>query len=196
MCDYCVHSPNDAPQTAHVIAEREALVDVLNRWVVGLHYSFQDHENLYLVMEFMSGGDLMGMLIAKDIFTEEATKVYAAEMILAIEAVHAAGFIHRDLKPDNFLIDGHGHVKLTDMGLAKKIDGGLDDAADAAAASEVAGGGAGSGGDAPGSEAPPGVPIDAGAAARAGTLHRPRALAKSTVGTPDYIAPDVLRRKG
>lgn len=179
-------------QTAHVLAEREALVDVLDKWVVGLHFSFQDHENLYLVMDFMSGGDLMGMLIAKDIFTEEATKVYAAEMIQAIEAVHAAGFVHRDLKPDNFLIDGRGHIKLTDMGLAKKIDGGFDDAADEAAA----GGGGGGVSDGAGSEAPPGVPIDAGAAAKAGTLHRPRALAKSTVGTPDYIAPDVLRRKG
>jgi len=175
-----------------VIAEREALSDVLNRWVVGLHYSFQDHENLYLVMEFMSGGDLMGMLIAKDIFTEDATRIYAAEMVLAIEAVHAAGFIHRDLKPDNFLIDGHGHVKLTDMGLAKKIDGGLNEAADAAAEPASAAAAASD----PGAEAPPGVPVDAGAAARAGTLHRPRALAKSTVGTPDYIAPDVLRRKG
>ena len=99
--------------------------DPLGRWIVQLNTSFQDKHNLYLVMEYLPGGDLMGMLIEKDTFSEEATRFYAAEAILAIEAVHALGYIHRDIKPDNFLLDGRGHLKLTDLGLCKKVDSGV-----------------------------------------------------------------------
>ncbi|KAH9260238.1 hypothetical protein BASA81_001407 [Batrachochytrium salamandrivorans] len=129
-------------QVAHVRAERNILAlhsdnvimdtggersgsfggDPLGQWIVQLNCSFQDRHNLYLVMEFMPGGDLMGMLIEKDTFSEAATRFYAGEAILAIEAVHSLGYIHRDIKPDNFLLDARGHIKLTDLGLCKKVD--------------------------------------------------------------------------
>jgi serine/threonine protein kinase len=73
-------------------------------------------------MEFLIGGDLMGLLIAKDILTEEEAKFYICEMILAIESIHKLNCIHRDIKPDNILIDKNGHIKLSDFGLAKIAD--------------------------------------------------------------------------
>lgn len=92
------------------------------QWVVTLHYSFQDDLRLYMIMEFCSGGDMMNLLIKKDVFSEEATKFFICEMILAINSLHKIGYIHRDLKPDNFLLSSKGHVKLADMGLCKKLD--------------------------------------------------------------------------
>ncbi|CAE7351398.1 CBK1 [Symbiodinium sp. KB8] len=86
-------------QIGHIKAERDAMVDVLDRFVVNLHYSFQDDDHLYLVMDYLPGGDLMGLLIKEDVFPEEATKFYAAQAIQAIGAIHALGYIHRDLKP-------------------------------------------------------------------------------------------------
>lgn len=90
-----------------------------NPWVVGLQCSFQDQDYLYLVMDYVPGGDLMNLLIKKDIFSHEQAKFYAAEMILAIESIHELKYIHRDIKPDNILIDETGHIKLSDFGLCK-----------------------------------------------------------------------------
>lgn len=70
-------------------------------------------------MEYLPGGDLMQLLIEKNIFDEETAKFYMAEMILSVESVHKQNFIHRDLKPDNILIDKNGHLKLADFGLCK-----------------------------------------------------------------------------
>ena len=106
-------------QVAHVKAEREVLVKAKNPWIVDLKYSFQDEKYLYLVMDFLPGGDLMTLLMRKDVLSEEESRFYIAETILAIETVHKVNYIHRDLKPDNILLDKHGHVKLTDFGLCK-----------------------------------------------------------------------------
>ena len=73
-------------------------------------------------MEYCPGGDLMTLLIRKDILSEEESRFYIAETIIAIESVHELNYIHRDLKPDNVLLDARGHVKLSDFGLCKNAD--------------------------------------------------------------------------
>ncbi|TDH72386.1 hypothetical protein CCR75_004459 [Bremia lactucae] len=181
-------------QVGHVKAERDILAsaDQDNNWLVTLHYSFQDDHRLYMVMEYLPGGDLMGLLIKEDTLNEATTRFYAAEMVLAIQAVHDLGYIHRDMKPDNVLLDAHGHLKLTDLGLCKKMDSRVDllpisqhalnpeQAAAAATAAVTKGGGGGNSVD--GSRSKP--------------FSRNRQVAFSTVGTPDYIAPEVLAQKG
>ncbi|KAF8269013.1 kinase-like domain-containing protein [Lactarius quietus] len=86
-------------QLAHVRAVRGILSESTSYWVVQLYYSFQDSRYLYLIMEFLPGGDLMTMLMKYDVFSEDVTWFYMAECTLAIEAVHNLGFIHRDIKP-------------------------------------------------------------------------------------------------
>ena len=113
-------------QVLHVRAERDVLSEAKNQWIVELKFSFQDQKFLYLGMEYLPGGDLMTLLMARDILPEEDAKFYAAEMVLAIESVHEMGCIHRDLKPDNVLIGKDGHIKLSDFGLSKKLDVLLD----------------------------------------------------------------------
>ncbi|KAJ5089807.1 hypothetical protein N7532_008491 [Penicillium argentinense] len=106
-------------QEGHIRAERDFLVaSEKSRWVVPLIASFQDNTNLYLVMDYMVGGDFLGLLIRKDILREEWTRFYVAEMILCIEEAHRLCWIHRDIKPDNFLISASGHLKISDFGLA------------------------------------------------------------------------------
>ena len=109
-------------QILHVRAERDVLSEAKNEWIVELKFSFQDQKYLYLGMEYLPGGDLMTLLMARDILPEQDAKFYAAEMVLAIESVHEMGCIHRDLKPDNVLIDKDGHIKLSDFGLSKKLE--------------------------------------------------------------------------
>lgn len=104
-------------QVAHVKAERDILAEADNEWVVKLYYSFQDEENLYFVMDYIPGGDLMNLLCKFGIFQEDLARFYIAELVVAIESVHRMGFVHRDIKPDNVLIDKDGHIKLTDFGL-------------------------------------------------------------------------------
>lgn len=104
-------------QVAHVRAERDVLVEADHQWVVKMYYSFQDPINLYLIMEFLPGGDMMTLLMKKDTLSEECTQFYIAETALAIDSIHKLGFIHRDIKPDNLLLDARGHLKLSDFGL-------------------------------------------------------------------------------
>ncbi|KAH0827531.1 hypothetical protein J3R83DRAFT_4250 [Lanmaoa asiatica] len=115
-------------QEGHVRAERDILKSAslvsspgAAEWIVKLYYSFQDRENLYLVLEYMGGGDLLNLLIERDVFEEDFTRFYVAEMVLAIESCHKLGFIHRDIKPDNFLFDPEGHIRLSDFGLATDL---------------------------------------------------------------------------
>jgi hypothetical protein len=115
-------------QEGHVRAERDILKSASlvaspggAEWIVKLYYSFQDRDNLYLVLEFMGGGDLLNLLIERDVFEEDFARFYVAEMILAIETCHKHGFIHRDIKPDNFLFDPQGHIRLSDFGLATDL---------------------------------------------------------------------------
>lgn len=87
-------------QVNHIRAERDVLALADNPWVVKLHFSFQTEKNLYLVMEYLPGGDLMNILMKLDILTEEQTRFYIAETACAIASVHSLNYIHRDLKPD------------------------------------------------------------------------------------------------
>lgn len=105
-------------QLVNVRTERDILSAAINEWIVQLQYSFQDDNYLYLVLEYMCGGDLMTALIKKSVFDERATRFFAGEIILALHSIHIMNFIHRDLKPDNILIGSKGHIKLTDFGLS------------------------------------------------------------------------------
>ncbi|PSN47468.1 Citron Rho-interacting kinase [Blattella germanica] len=91
-------------------------------WLTRLQYAFQDMHNLYLVMEFHPGGDLLALLDRFNRFLEEdMARFYLAELVLAIRSVHNMGYVHRDIKPDNILIDLCGHLKLADFGSAAKL---------------------------------------------------------------------------
>jgi serine/threonine protein kinase len=112
-------------QEGHVRAERDlmtsASASTSAKWIVKLVYSFQDVDHLYLIMEFMGGGDLLNLLIERDIFPEDFSRFYVAEMILSINEAHRLGYIHRDIKPDNFLFTSKGHIKLADFGLCQSF---------------------------------------------------------------------------
>ncbi|CAG0917028.1 unnamed protein product [Notodromas monacha] len=169
-------------QVAHVRAERDILVEADHEWVVKMHYSFQDSVNLYLVMEFLPGGDMMTLLMKEDTLSEECAQFYIAETALAIESIHELGFIHRDVKPDNLLLDARGHIKLSDFGLCTGLKKShrtnfyrnLSQATPTDFSSN---------------------PMDSKRRAESWKRNR-RALAYSTVGTPDYIAPEVFMQTG
>jgi serine/threonine protein kinase len=105
-------------QISNVRAERDILSQTVNPWVVGLKASFQDDANLYLVLEYLPGGDLMTALMKRDVFPTGTARFFAGEIALALKSIHLMNVIHRDLKPDNVLIGEDGHIKLTDFGLS------------------------------------------------------------------------------
>jgi len=101
--------------------ERDIMAHANSEWIVQLHFAFQDEKYLYMVMDYMPGGDLVNLMSNYDV-PEEWARFYTAEVVLALEAIHAMGFIHRDVKPDNMLLDGSGHLKLADFGTCMKMD--------------------------------------------------------------------------
>ncbi|KAG5858968.1 protein kinase domain-containing protein [Encephalitozoon hellem] len=132
------------PHTALFMAEKEAMVDCIgSEWLVCAHMTMQDEEYLYYLMDFIPGGDFMGLLSKEDVLEEDWVKFYAAEIVAALDELHRLGWIHRDLKPDNILIGSDGHVKLADFGSCIRMKDG-------------------------------------------------KAKSSITVGTPDYVSPDVL----
>ncbi|PPD70495.1 hypothetical protein GOBAR_DD32630 [Gossypium barbadense] len=180
-------------QVEHVRAERNLLAEVASHCIVKLYYSFQDAEYLYLIMEYLPGGDMMTLLMREDTLTENVAKFYIAQSVLAIESIHKHNYIHRDIKPDNLLLDKNGHMKLSDFGLCKPID-----CANLPAIYE----------NKPMDDENMTEPMDIdGCITDKSSFRSPREqlqhwqmnrrkLAFSTVGTPDYIAPEVLLKKG
>ncbi|KAL9242989.1 hypothetical protein vseg_016934 [Gypsophila vaccaria] len=173
-------------QVEHVKAERNLLAEVDSNCIVKLYCSFQDEEFLYLIMEYLPGGDMMTLLMRKDTLTEDESRFYVAETVLAIESIHKHNYIHRDIKPDNLLLDRYGHLRLSDFGLCKPLD-----CSTLEENFEVTSGNGGS-------------PTDGSSTRPRRTQQEQlqhwqknrRMLAYSTVGTPDYIAPEVLLKKG
>lgn len=104
-------------ERTRLYAERHVLAGVVSRHVVKLECSFQDKDYLYQVLEYLPGGDLMTHLVSCGQFSEETTKFYIAQLILAVHTVHRLGYMHRDIKPCNIVLDDKGNLKLLDFGL-------------------------------------------------------------------------------
>ncbi|CAK9094048.1 unnamed protein product [Durusdinium trenchii] len=102
--------------------ERDAMAKGFGLWFVDLLCTFQDSSNLYLVMEFMQGGDFFAYMEKKNRLSLAETRFYMGELVQAIDAIHQCGFIHRDLKPDNLVLTAQGHLKLLDFGLCTPVD--------------------------------------------------------------------------
>uniref|UniRef100_A0A6I8QSJ9 Serine/threonine-protein kinase MRCK alpha n=1 Tax=Xenopus tropicalis TaxID=8364 RepID=A0A6I8QSJ9_XENTR len=109
-------------ETACFREERDVLVNGDSQWITTLHYAFQDDNNLYLVMDYYVGGDLLTLLSKfEDRLPEDMSRFYLAEMVLAIDSVHQLHYVHRDIKPDNILLDMNGHIRLADFGSCLKL---------------------------------------------------------------------------
>jgi serine/threonine protein kinase len=168
----------------HVREERNVMVESSRRsqWLVKLNETFQDRDNLYFIMEFGQGGDMMRWLIEKDIFDETVARFYIAELLLAVEELHSFGFAHRDLKPDNLVIGVDGHLKITDFGFAKRNTREM-----------------------PISEAVGSIATVSAEHGQSNMSHSHTVTSSqvpgrgrffSTVGSPTYIAPEVLLQRG
>ncbi|XP_049290289.1 citron rho-interacting kinase [Anopheles funestus] len=135
----------ESVSSTQVRTERDIMATRRSEWITPLQYAFQDQHCLYLVMEFLPGGDLLSLMIRVGVFDEDLAQFYLAELTAALHCLHSMGFVHRDIKPENILLDRFGHLKLADFGNATAIN---DD----------------------------------------GSVTSPM-----PVGTPDYIAPEVLQ---
>lgn len=109
-------------QREHILNERTIMFKVNHPFIVKLFCTFKSPSCLFFLMEFVAGGELFNFIRAEGQFTNETTKQVAAEIILALQYLHNQDIIYRDIKPENLLVDHHGHLKLTDFGFAKHID--------------------------------------------------------------------------
>lgn len=108
-------------ESAFYWEERFIMAHATTDWIVKLHFAFQDERYLYMVMDYMPGGDLVNLISNFDI-PEKWAQFYCAEIVLAVDSIHQMGFVHRDVKPDNMLLDKNGHVKLADFGTCMRMD--------------------------------------------------------------------------
>ena len=105
-----------------ILLERELLSKINHPFIVNMHFSFQDFNSLYLVMDLVIGKDLRYHLVALKQFSEEQTKFFIASTLLSLEYLHTNNIIHRDIKPENLILNEKGYLKLTDFGIAKKVN--------------------------------------------------------------------------
>ncbi|KAL8132778.1 hypothetical protein AgCh_008311 [Apium graveolens] len=161
-----------------ILAERDILIAVRNPFVVRFFYSFTCRENLYLVMEYLNGGDLYSLLRNLGCLDEDVARVYIAEVVLALEYLHSLRIVHRDLKPDNLLIAHDGHLKLTDFGLSRV---GLINSTDELAGPAVSGAS---------------LLEEVDSQLSASQHQHEKRTKRSAVGTPDYLAPEILLGTG
>ena len=110
----------DKKSEKSINSEREFLSKLHHPFIVNMHYAFQDKENLYLVMDMLSGGDLRYHISRYRKFSEEQTRFFISNMIYALKYIHENNVIHRDIKPENLVLDENGYVRLTDFGIAKE----------------------------------------------------------------------------
>eukprot|EP00127_Corallochytrium_limacisporum_P006812 Clim_evm27s236 gene=Clim_evmTU27s236 len=168
----------------HIKNERNVLRLATSEWLVSLLEAFQDEHHVYLVMEYVPGGDMRSLLTKSGILHEPNARFYFVEMLLSVHTLHNLGYIHRDLKPENFLIGRDGHLKLTDFGLAK---GHLSDETLSRWGEKL-------------EQAKELKPVKYPSTKRRDIYRSIRGADRqrcyTAVGTADYMAPEVLRRDG
>nr|BAN37833.1 protein kinase 2, putative [Entamoeba histolytica] len=111
-------------QVDHTKAEKNVLMQLHHPFIVKLYYAFQTTDKLYMVMDFVNGGELFYHLKNENCFSEERAKFYAAEIATVLIHIHSLGIIYRDLKPENILLDNTGNIVITDFGLSKQLAAG------------------------------------------------------------------------
>lgn len=109
-------------QVDHIRSEREILTRISHPFIVDLYGTYQDDIRVYMIMEYVIGGELFSQLRSAGRFNNEASRFFAAEITLALQYLHTLDIVYRDLKPENLLIDRDGHIKITDFGFAKVVD--------------------------------------------------------------------------
>lgn len=108
-------------QVAHTKAEKSILQKIQHPFIVKLHFAFQTKDKLYMILDYVNGGELFFHLKKEGRFSEQRVKFYAAQITCAIAHLHSLGIVYRDLKPENILLDSNGNVCITDFGLSKEI---------------------------------------------------------------------------
>eukprot|EP01028_Stygiella_incarcerata_P004345 TRINITY_DN1945_c0_g1_i2.p1 TRINITY_DN1945_c0_g1~~TRINITY_DN1945_c0_g1_i2.p1 ORF type:complete len:335 (-),score=96.41 TRINITY_DN1945_c0_g1_i2:1260-2264(-) len=108
-------------QVDHIKSEKAVLQEVQHPFIIRLYKTFMDTNNLYMVLEYAPGGEVFSHLRKIGRFTNDVARIYAAEIVLALESLHSHDIVYRDLKPENLLLSSSGHIKITDFGFAKKV---------------------------------------------------------------------------
>lgn len=108
-------------QVEHINSEKNILAIIDFPFIVNMICTFQDTQNIYMLLEYVIGGELFSHLRRSGRFSNDITRFYTAEIVLAIEYLHSLNIIYRDLKPENLLLDERGHIKITDFGFAKRV---------------------------------------------------------------------------